>query len=157
MRQQDRKGIALVSSTVAPLPRKEDPIHLERQRLAELELENSHLKQAISELAMEKLLLKVALETSYRANANHEPELCKSVQSLNYDGLRTARQVAEQASAFAAPEVLGKHLCEGYGRVIEAPIPDEMAELIEQLAKTTSRSSRKSLVERVLRLARFSV
>jgi hypothetical protein len=135
---------ALVPATATLLRNGEHPRD-PNQRIMELEYENRHLKQAMSELMMEKLLLKVALEARYQ-NAPEDTGLVPS-----YVAGRNASLSAQNASIYVAPGVLGTHLRATYGEIMGAPLPDSIAEFIKKLEKGQRPSSpRRSLIGHIV-------
>jgi hypothetical protein len=135
---------ALVPETATLLRNGEHPRD-PNQRIKELEYENRHLKQAMSELMMEKLLLKVALEARYE-NAPEDTGLVPT-----YIAGRNASLSAQNASIYVAPGILGAHLRATYGEAMNAPLPDSIAEFIKQLEKGRRPSaSKRSLFGQIL-------
>ena len=89
----------------------------QQRRIMLLEYENGCLKQAMSELMMEKLLLKLALEARYQSAAPYQP----GPALITTDGVE--------------PGILGKQLRVAYEDLVNAPVPDPIAELIKKLDK----------------------
>ena len=142
MRPDELTVTALVPAT-ATLLRSGDA-HDQYQRLMELEQENRYLKQAMSELMMEKTLLKVALEARYQS-APQEPNPASA-----YDTVRIASQRARSAGIYVAPGILGTHLRASYGEVMNAPLPDSIAEFIKKIEKGHRSGARRSLIGQLL-------
>jgi hypothetical protein len=103
--------------------------------LTQLAYENACLKQAVQELMMEKLLLKVSCETKYK------PGPSDLVEMLSHEAAGDALQRARDASAFVRPGVVGFHLRSVFGEVAKLPMRQETAELVRRLDQQRSKAS----------------
>ena len=102
---------------VTPL-RNGGPVRDQQQRIMVLEYEISCLKQAMSDLMMEKLILKVALDARY------EPAQQGSVLALTHEAARNLSQCARNAGVYVAPAIVGTQLRANYEELLNAPMPE---------------------------------
>jgi hypothetical protein len=117
------------AETTVTLLRNGESVSEQQRRIMVLEYENSCLKQAMSDLMMEKLILKVALEARY------EPAQQDSVLALTHDAARNLSECARNAGVYVAPAIVGTQLRANYEELVNAPMPDSIAEFIRELEK----------------------